>query len=284
MTEAKAQRIKIKKLENILRKLGKVVIAYSGGVDSTYLAKIAVDILGKNNVIAVTAKSETYPKRELSDAKRFIKLIGAKHIIITTKELDIKHFKNNPPNRCYYCKFELFSKLKKIAKKSGIRYVLDATNYDDRLDIRYGRIASKELGIISPLLEAKITKDEIRTESKKLRLPTHDKPPFACLASRFPYNEKITKAALLQVSKGEDFLRDLGIGQVRLRKHGDTARIEVSKKDFKRIFNNLDKVTKLVKSLGFCYITLDLEGYRTGSMNEMLRLDISKSGTIVTSD
>lgn len=263
---------KLTKLKKILKSLKSVLIAYSGGVDSTFLLKIAVDTLGSKNVLAVTARSETYPHREFKEAKKLARQIGARHKVINTSELNIKGFKNNPINRCYYCKKELFSKLKNIAKLKKLGYCIDGTNYDDLKDIRYGSLAAKELGIRSPLLEAGIAKKDLRKISKTLGLKTWDKPSFACLASRFPYNSRITKRKLSVVEKAEEFLRGFGITQVRVRHYGNLARIEVFPEDIKVLTRpkNAKKVSQEFKKLGFLYTTLDLEGYKTGSMNKVL--------------
>lgn len=261
---------KLNKLKNILENMDSALIAYSGGVDSTFLLKIAHNTLG-NKVIAVTARSLTYPKEELKEAKRLAKLIGVRHTIISSEETKNKNFKNNHKNRCYYCKKELFSKLKDIAKKEKMNYVLDASNYDDGKDFRPGMKAINELNIKSPLKDAKLTKQNIRFLSKKLKLTTWNKPSFACLATRFPYGDKITNKKLIIVNKAENYLKKLGIKQLRIRHHNAIARIEVNKKDFSLLLKNPDNIIKKFKKLGFSYITLDLEGYRTGSMNEVLR-------------
>jgi len=263
---------KLKKLIKILKQLNKVLIAYSGGVDSTFLLKIAVDALGKENVLAVTARSETYPYRELKEARSSSKQIGAKLKVINTSELQIKGFRDNPVNRCYYCKKELFSKLKNIAKDEGLNYCLDGSNHDDLRDLRYGSLAAKELGIRSPLLEAGITKDEIRKFSRDLNLRTWDKPSFACLASRFPYKSQITKKRLSMVEKAEESLRDFGIKQIRVRHYDKMARIEVFPEDIKILLNrkNAKQISQKFRKLGFLYTTVDLEGYKTGSMNKAL--------------
>jgi len=257
------------KLKKILKALKSVVIAYSGGVDSTFLLKAAVDTLGRENVLAVTAKSETYPSREFREAKTMAKRIGARHKIIHTSELAIKGFKNNPVNRCYYCKKELFSRLKNIAKNEKLDYCIDGANYDDLKDIRYGRFAAKELNVRSPLVEAKITKEDIRKFSKRLCLRTWDKPSFACLASRFPHKSRITREKLSTVEKAEEFLRGLGIKQVRVRHYGNLARIEAYPEDIKILLapGNTKRISQKFKKYGFLYTTVDLEGYRTGSMN-----------------
>ena len=259
---------KISRLKNILKNLKSVVVAYSGGLDSTFLLKVAIDTLGKNNVLAVTARSETYPLSEYRDAVRMAKKIGAKHVTIRTSELGIKGFKDNPVNRCYYCKRELFKRLKSISKARGLASVADGTNYDDLKDIRYGRKAARELGIKSPLLEAGVTKGDIRKFSKRLKLPTWNKPSFACLASRVPFESEITKIDLKRIDRAEDYLKSLGFGQVRVRLHKDTARIEVSKNDFPLAVKFNGRIVKRLRDLGFVYTTLDLAGYRTGSMHD----------------
>lgn len=259
---------KIQKLRKILKGLKSVVVAYSGGLDSTFLVKMAIDTLGKDKVLAVTARSETYPESEYKEAKRIAKKLGIRHLTISTKELNIKGFKFNPVNRCYYCKKELFGKLKKIAKKYRMKNVIDGTNLDDLKDIRHGRKAAEELDIRSPLLEARITKLDIRKMSKRLKLPTWDKPSFACLASRVPFNQVIDKKTLEAIDKAEEFIKGLDIRQVRVRSHKDIARVEVAKGDFAKLLKSGDAVTNYLKTLGYSYITMDLIGYRTGSMHE----------------
>ena len=249
--------------------MGSVAIAFSGGVDSSFLVKTAFDVLGENSV-AITAASSTYPQRELKEAKNFAKSIGIKHLIINSEETEIKNFSKNPINRCYYCKKELFLKIRDIAKENNLNFILDGSNADDISDYRPGKQALKELGIKSPLKEVGITKSEIRELSNKMKLDTWDKSAFACLASRFPYGEKITKTKLKKVEKAESFLHSLGIKQFRVRYIGDTARIEVLKNDFDKIIKNSDNIIKYFKKLGFTYITLDLHGYRSGSLNEGL--------------
>ncbi len=264
---------KLNRLKGILKGMGRVLVAYSGGVDSTFLLKVAHDLL-HDDVLAVTATSPTYPKRELEEAKKIAKGLGVKHLIIESKEFELREFRNNPPDRCYYCKRELFSKLIRIAKKYNFEYILDGSNYDDRSDYRPGRRASKELGIRSPLEEVGLTKAEIRILSKSLGLPTWGKQPFACLSSRFPYGEEITREKLKRVEEAEDFLNHLGLSVYRVRNHGDIARIEVSPLEMEMILKFSDDIIKRFKEIGYTYITLDLEGYRTGSMNENLRKEV----------
>lgn len=211
----------------------------------------------------------TDPLSEYREAVRVAKRIGARHMTIKTSELGIRHFRENPANRCYYCKKELFKKLVNIAKKHKLAVVLDGTNHDDLKDIRYGRKAAKELGIRSPLLAAGIGKADIRKHSRKLGLPTWRKPSFACLASRIPFNSRITPEKLDRVERAEDFLRGLGFRQVRVRLHDNIARLEFFPSDFPLLIRRgtSAKIVKKLKSLGFAYISLDLEGYRTGSMH-----------------
>lgn len=243
-----------------------VLVAYSGGSDSTFLLKIAKDTLGQK-VLAVTADSATYPKKELSFSKQMTARLGVRHIIIKTRELNNQQFLNNPKNRCYFCKKELFSKLKNIARENNINFVIDATNFSDRKDFRPGNLAKRQLGIRSPLEEVRLTKEDIRKLSKRLRLSTWDKPPLACLASRIPYGRKITKKILKRVDEAEGFIRTLGFREVRLRHYNSLARIEVLKKDIPRIIKNKRVIIDRLKKLGYNYVTVDLEGYRTGSLN-----------------
>lgn len=253
--------------------MGGAVIAFSGGVDSTFLVKVAKDTLGRKNVLAVTAASETFPKSELKDAKRMAESIGVNHIVIRTKELKNANFKGNSPRRCYYCKSELFDKLKRIARRRGFKYIADASNYDDRKDFRPGSLAAKEKKIRSPLKEARLTKKDIRRLSKRLGLATWDKPSYACLASRIPYYEAITGKKLNAIESAEEILRKrLNLKQVRVRCHGNIARIEVAPKDISKLVKDRanEVVVRKLNALGFKYVTVDLKGYRTGSMNEVL--------------
>ncbi len=262
---------KLEKLKADIQNMGSLAIAFSGGVDSTFLLKVAVDVLG-DKAVAVTARSSTYPEREFNEAVAFAKSIGANHIVIDSEELDIDGYADNPVNRCYYCKHELFEKVKDVAKEKGIHYVSDGSNIDDLGDYRPGMQAVKELEVVSPLKAAELTKDDIRLLSKEMDLPTWNKPAFACLASRFPYGEKITREKLAMVDKAEQFLLDLGFRQVRVRHHGDLARIEVGADERSRFFNDefMEKVYNELKKIGFTYVSLDMKGYRTGSMNETI--------------
>ena len=267
----------LKQLEYNIGEKGSLAVAYSGGVDSTFLLKVAHDVL-QDRVIAVTARSSIHPQREFKEAAEFARSAGIKHIIIQSEELEIEGFTDNPPHRCYLCKYELFSKIKEVAGKHGIKHIAEGSNIDDLGDYRPGMKAIKKLGIISPLQDAGLNKDAIRKLSKKMRLPTWDKQSFACLASRFPYGEKITKEKLAMVDRAEQCLLSFGFKQVRVRHHGDTARIEVAEAERPKFFDLelMDNVYKQFREIGFAYTALDLQGYRTGSMNEVIdtRLEI----------
>lgn len=258
-------------LKDNMKKRGSAAIAFSGGVDSTFLVKVAHEVLG-DNMIAITATSSTYPERELQEAIKYAKDMGVKHLIISSEELDIEGFASNPKNRCYYCKKELFTKINAIAKENGVAYVFDGSNIDDDGDYRPGMQAARELEVISPLKEAKLTKEDVRELSKELNLPTWNKPAFACLSSRFPYGNKITAPKLKMVEEAEQFLLDLGIRQVRVRHHEEIARIEVSPEERIKFFDLaiMDQIGEKFRKIGYTYVTLDILGYRTGSMNEVL--------------
>ena len=262
---------KLKKLRAILARTRGLAIAFSGGVDSTFLAAVAAEELGER-ALAVTALSPTYPAHEQKDAGRLARKMGMRHILIDSNELLIPGFAANPPDRCYHCKNELFGLLRKIAEREGLPCIADGTNADDLGDYRPGRRAAKKHGVMSPLLEAGMGKEDIRALSRKMRLPTADKPAFACLASRFPYGSRITAGKMTAVDRVEIGLRKLGFGQVRVRHHGDIARIEVEQGAIAR-FCRPDvrrKTVALARRAGFRYVSLDLEGYRTGSMNRTL--------------
>lgn len=263
---------KHERLREIFQAMGRVLVAYSGGVDSSLLLKVAVDTLGTRNVLAVTALSPLYPERELATAKEGAKAMGVRHHLIESNELEIEGFSANPPNRCYYCKRELFEKLLVLAKGEEISSVAEGSTLDDEKDHRPGRAAVRELGIRSPLQEALFTKEEVRELSKALSLTTWDKPSFACLASRFPYGEEITPEGLNRVDAAENFLFGLGFKQVRVRHYQNLARIEVLRVDMERLIGQdlREKVVTQLKKIGYTYVTLDLQGFRSGSMNEVL--------------
>lgn len=256
---------KLAKLRHIIKNLDSAIIAFSGGVDSSFLAKICRDTLG-SKCVAVTAVSETYPREDLESAKNIAELVGIKHIIIRTNEMENENFAKNPRDRCYFCKTELFSELKKIAGKLGIKNIIDGTNADDANDYRPGLKAKERLGVTSPLYLAGLGKKDIRACSKELGLPTHDKPSSPCLASRIPYNSRITEEKIGAVEEAESAIKKFGYKIVRVRHHGDIARIEIG--DKKVDLEKLKKAAKKIKNAGFKYVALDLEGYRTGSMNE----------------
>jgi len=261
---------KIQQLKEYLKSLGKVVIAYSSGVDSTFLLDVAHSALS-DNIIAFTSNSCFFPERELFEAKEFCKSKNIKHIIYEFNPLEIDEIKNNPKNRCYYCKYALFNKILNFAKQNNIKHVLEGSNMDDLSDYRPGANAIKELNILSPLQMFKFTKEEIRLLSKELNLKSATKPSFACLASRFCYGDIITKEKLKMVEKSEDFLLNSGFKQFRVRIHDNLARIEVLKDDFSLALSKKDEIVQKLKEFGFKYVALDLEGYRTGSMNEVFK-------------
>lgn len=263
-------------LKTYIRSLGSVAVAFSSGVDSTFLLKVAADTLGTDNVIAVTASSCSFPERELKEAQEFCRQNHIRHMICKSEELEIEGFRQNPTNRCYLCKHELFEKILEIAKENQINAVVEGSNMDDNGDYRPGLKAVEELGIKSPLRYAKLYKSEIRELSKILKLPTWNKQSFACLSSRFVYGETISEERLKMVDKAEQLLLDMGFHQVRVRIHGQEkgtiARIELMPQEFLKLMEeeNRENVYAYLKEIGFSYVTLDLGGYRTGSMNELL--------------
>lgn len=269
---------KLHHLRDIIKEMGSLLVAYSGGVDSTFLLKVAKDTLGER-VVAATAKSLTYPVKEYEEAREMAERLWVRHITIISEELDIPEFSGNPPNRCYYCKRELFSKLREIARMEDVDYIADGCNLDDGRDFRPGMRAAEELGIRSPLREAGLTKEDIRNLSKGLGLPTWNKPSFACLASRFPYGDEITPRGLQMVSEAEEYLYSLGFKQLRVRHHQSVARIEVPTKDIKQFCDNSlrRRIVEKLKEIGYTYITLDLQGYRSGSMNETLGINARRT-------
>jgi len=269
---------KWERLKELIRELGSAVLAYSGGVDSSLLLKAASEVLG-SRLVAVTACSETYTLAELAAAKEFAASLGVALRILHTAELECEEFVQNSPERCYFCKKELFGKLKNIADTEGIPHIIDGSNTDDLKDYRPGSKAAGEFSVRSPLREAGFSKSDIRACARMLNLPVWDKPSLACLSSRIPYGTRITPKTLLSIQSAEDQLRALGFQQIRVRHHGDTARIEIDRGDFERLLSGdtAQKITAAFKRLGYTYVCLDLEGYRTGSMNEVLTKHGSKS-------
>ncbi len=274
----------MKRLRAALRETGSAAVAFSSGVDSTFLLRVAHEELG-DRAVAVTIRSRTFPKRELDEAAAFCRAEGIRHEIIDSCVLDIPGFAENPPDRCYLCKKDIFGKMMKFAQANGLRAVLEGSNIDDDSDYRPGRRAIREFGrdgarpsqvyVASPLHDAGFTKAEIRALSRRMGLPTADKPSFACLASRFPYGERITAAGLERVERAEQWLMDarLGLNQIRVRSHGGIARIEVPPGDIPRVAAHAAEISAAFAGLGFAYTALDLQGYRTGSLNENLDFD-----------
>lgn len=262
---------KLEKLKEILRAIDSAVLAFSGGVDSTFLLRVASRVLPKHKLLAVTATSATYTKEELASARKTAGQFGARHKVIKTDELKDKRFSANPPDRCYFCKKELFVKLAGLAKAEGLKFVIDASNVSDKADYRPGAKAKKELGVRSPLEEAGLSKEDIRQLSKKLGIKDWNRPALACLASRIPYGRNISEGVLRKVDGAERYLRNLGFPEVRVRHYNGLCRIEVEKKNLIRLLYQRDRVIDKIKKLGYNYVTLDLEGYRTGSLNEVIK-------------
>jgi uncharacterized protein len=262
---------KLSLLRKIVSNMGSVLLAYSGGLDSTFLLKVLKDTLPQEKLLAVTANSATFPKEELIFAKKTCRDLGVKHRIIQTNELKDKRFLANTARRCYFCKKELFSNLKSLAARHKLGYVADGSSTCDDKDFRPGSQAKKELGVRSPLKEAFFSKKDIRKASKALGLITWDKPAQACLASRVAYHIRISPAILSRISQGERILRQLGFNEVRFRHHNHLCRIEVGHRDIPKMIRHYERVSKSIKKLGYRFVTLDLEGYRSGSMNLLLQ-------------
>jgi len=262
---------KLRRLEKIISRMDSVLVAFSGGVDSTFLLKVVSKVLPKNKILAVTAASGTYPKEELLFSQEIARSFGVRHRIIKTRELEDKRFIANPANRCYFCKKELFGRLKTLAKKFKLNFVADASNISDKQDFRPGNKAKREFKIRSPLQEAGFNKKDIRAMSRKLGLRTWNKPALACLASRVPYGQEIKPPILKRINQAEAFLRQLGFPQVRLRHYNGLCRIETLKENIPRLIAKRNLIVEKLKRLGYNYVTIDLEGYRTGSLNEVIK-------------
>ncbi|OHD70747.1 MAG: TIGR00268 family protein [Spirochaetes bacterium RBG_16_49_21] len=263
---------KLIELKKIIKTYGRTVVAYSGGSDSTFLLKICADVLGTERVIAATGSSETYTPGELSFARRIARDLRVRHVIIETDELHDELFSSNTKLRCYHCKSNFYSKLASFARSEHIDFVLDGTNIDDKKDYRPGMKAAREWGVKSPLAQAGMTKGDIRRYSKKMGLISWDKPASPCLASRIPYGSRITKEKLSMIAEAEEFIRGMGFKTIRVRHHDSTARIEIPLRDLPRIIRKdmREKIGDRLKRIGFCWVSLDIEGFKSGSLNRAL--------------
>ncbi len=262
---------RLRELEGIVAPHGSALVAFSGGVDSSLALAVAARALPQGKVLAVTSNNETYLPSELEGAKSFALSLGVEHLVVNTRELDDPNYASNPANRCYFCKSTLYSDLKTLAEERGFGCVVDGANKDDEGDYRPGRKAAKELGVVSPLSVAGLTKAEVRGLARYLGLPVWDKPALACLSSRFPYGEEITPAKLAQVARAEEFMRSRGFRQVRVRHHGEIARLEVGAAELERAFEEREAISAELLDAGFLYVTLDLAGYKPGSLNAALK-------------
>jgi uncharacterized protein len=264
---------RLTELEEILVPYESALVAFSGGVDSSLALAVAARALPKHRVLAVTSNNETYLPSELDLAREFAESLGVEHLVVNTRELDDPNYASNPTNRCYFCKSTLYTDLAKLAEDRGYACVVDGANKDDEGDYRPGRKAAKELGVVSVLSEAKMSKADVRELAKYLGLPTWDKPALACLSSRFPYGQEITPEKLSQVARAEEFLRREDFKQVRVRHHGEIARLEIGPDELERAFAMREKISAELLDAGFLYVTLDLAGYRAGSLNRALKKD-----------
>ena len=262
---------RLARLEAIVAPYGSALVAFSGGVDSSLALAVAARALPKERVLAVTSNNETYLPSELDLARDFAESLGVEHLVVNTRELDNPNYAKNPANRCYFCKSTLYSDLARLAEERGYACVVDGANKDDEGDYRPGRKAAKELGVVSVLSEAGVSKAEVRALARHLGLPSWDKPALACLSSRFPYGQEITPEKLAQVARAEEFLRREGFRQVRLRHHGEIARLEVAPEEMERAFAKREEISAELLDAGFLYVTLDLAGYRPGSLNAALK-------------
>jgi len=264
---------KFQRLKSVVKDCESAVVAFSGGVDSSLVCAVAREVLG-DRAVAVTAVSPTYPPGEIDVAKEVAKRVGIEHLVITTNELDDPKFISNPVDKCYFCKSELLRKLDEVREKFGFKKTLDGTNYDDLSDFRPGSRALGEFGVVSPLALAGLGKEEVRQLAADYGLPNSDKPANPCLASRIPFGSRITPERLERIAKAEGFLRSLGFRVVRVRDHGGLARVEVGRKELEKAFKLRDKIAENLKQLGYAFVALDLEGYRSGSLNP--QVDVKK--------
>lgn len=267
---------KEERLKRVIAGCGSAVVAFSGGVDSSLVCAVAKEVLG-GRVIAVTATSPTYPPEELEEAKRVANWLGIKHLVIETDEINDENFRSNPPERCYFCRGELFARLEQIRKHLGFKAILDGTNHEDLSDFRPGIKAAREFGVISPLALAGLSKQEVRKLAAKRGLPNHDKPANPCLASRIPFGYAITPQRLGRIARAERFLHGLGLKVVRVRDHGEVARLEVGRSELPKAFKLRAEIVRELKKLGYAFVALDLEGYRTGSFAHQLGLNLRSS-------
>ncbi|CAA9465310.1 MAG: ATP-utilizing enzyme of the PP-loop superfamily [uncultured Rubrobacteraceae bacterium] len=258
-------------LERIVAPYGSALVAFSGGVDSSLALAVAARALPRESVLAVTSNNETYLPSELEGAETLARSLGVEHLVVNTRELDDPNYASNPTNRCYFCKSTLYSDLARLASEKGYACVVDGANKDDEGDYRPGRRAAKELGVVSPLSVAGVSKVEVRELAKYLGLRSWDKPALACLSSRFPYGQEITPEKLAQVARAEEFLRSRGYAQVRVRHHGEIARLEVGPQEMEKAFAEREEISSELKDAGFLYVTLDLSGYVSGSLNAALK-------------
>ncbi len=262
---------RLQELQGVIAPYGSALVAFSGGVDSSLALAIAARALPNNKVLAVTSNNETYLPSELSLAQDFAESLGVEHLVVNTRELDNPNYASNPTNRCYFCKSTLYTDFAALAEERGYGCVVDGANADDEGDYRPGRRAAKELDVVSPLSVAGVTKDEVRELALHLGLPSWDKPALACLSSRFPYGQEITPEKLTQVARAEEFMRSEGFQQVRVRHHGEIARLEVGPQELERAFAEREKITAELLDAGFLYVALDLAGYKSGSLNAALK-------------
>jgi uncharacterized protein len=260
----------LEKLERIVGRYRSALVAFSGGVDSSLALAVVARVLPAERVLAVTSNNETYLPSELEGAARFVSSLGVEHLVVNTRELDDPDYARNPANRCYFCKNTLYADLAKIAEERGYERVIDGANKDDEGDHRPGRKAAAEHGVVSILAEAGMTKAEVRDLARRLGLPTWDKPALACLSSRFPYGQEITAEKLAQVARAEEYLRSRNFRQVRVRHHGDVARLEVGPDEMERAFAEREELVAELKAAGFLHVALDLAGYKSGSLNAAL--------------